>query len=241
MKSLAGLALGLFIGLAASFGFNRAAVAEDQSAYAMMINSNGQSVGTARFVESAAGDVRVVLDVKGLTPGEHGFHIHAVGLCDPAAFTTAGAHFNPNSRQHGLGSSQGPHAGDLPNLVAGPDGSAYLDMTFARFTLTAGTTSILDADGSALIIHADRDDGSTDPTGNSGARVACGVVAKGAPQAASGTTVSPPRTGDGGLIADDSDTAAWKLALPIVAIVASGAFVLLHRSRRKAQSAKAID
>jgi Cu-Zn family superoxide dismutase len=116
--------------------------------------------------------------VKGLPSGKHGFHLHAVGKCDPPEFTTAGAHFNPGRKRHGLKSAQGPHAGDLPNLEVGADGSGKLEYVTKLVTLGSGPASLFDADGTALVIHANPDDDVTDPTGNSGGRIACGTLRK---------------------------------------------------------------
>jgi Cu-Zn family superoxide dismutase len=118
----------------------------------------------------------VNVHVDGMTPGRHGIHIHAVGLCEPATFGSALGHHNPLGTTHGLDSESGGHAGDLPNLVVNPAGIGRLDATTDRATLSAGATSVFDANGSALVIHAGPDDQVTDPTGNSGARVACGVI-----------------------------------------------------------------
>jgi superoxide dismutase, Cu-Zn family len=147
------------------------------TAVAEMRNVNGQPVGTAMFTQ--VGDVvRIVLEVQGLPPGTKGVHIHEVGACEGPTFTSAGGHFNPLGKQHGLQNPQGPHAGDLANIVIGPDGKGRLETSASLVTLGAGPNSILDANGSALIIHAAPDDFRTDPTGNSGARIACGVISK---------------------------------------------------------------
>jgi Cu-Zn family superoxide dismutase len=122
--------------------------------------------------------VRIVLEAQGLSPGAKGVHIHAVGKCDPPDFTTAGSHFNPAGRQHGALNPQGPHAGDLPNLTVGADGKGRLEASIELVTLLTGTNSVFDADGSAIVVHAAPDDFRTDPTGNSGARIACGVIGR---------------------------------------------------------------
>jgi len=139
--------------------------------------ASGQTVGTASFTELTAG-VRVVLEVRGLPPGQKGVHVHEVGRCEAPGFTSAGGHYNPSARQHGILNPQGPHAGDLPNVTVAPDGTGRLETTTDRFTLRPGPTSILDADGSALVVHTGPDDFRTDPTGNSGGRAACGVIVK---------------------------------------------------------------
>jgi Cu-Zn family superoxide dismutase len=146
-------------------------------AVADLEDARGRRVGVATFDE-VAGGVRIVVEVRGLTPGEHGVHIHEVGRCEPPTFASAGGHFNPEQRQHGLENPAGPHAGDLPNLAVAADGTGRLETTTGRITLGGGPASIFDGDGSALVVHAARDDMRTDPTGNSGARAACGVIVR---------------------------------------------------------------
>lgn len=187
-------------------GSVRSVQAADVTAFATIRDSNGQIIGMASFVESGAADVKVTVEVSGLTPGLHGMHVHTVGKCDGPEFVTAGGHFNPRNVKHGLQTSDGPHSGDLPNLVVGSDGKARFSMTVSRFTLSVGSLSLMDADGSAVVVHALPDDGMTDATGNSGGRVACGVVTLGAapvaaPQvpASPVSAISPPSTGDSGL------------------------------------------
>src|SRR5438132_1606063 len=145
-------------------------VAHAQSARAVLKDAQGKVVGTATLNE-VPGGVRIAAQVRGLKPGMHGFHIHAVGKCEPPAFTSAGAHFNPHDKKHGHKNPEGAHAGDLPNLVVGSNGAGSLD------AVAVGTT-LNDVTGLALVIHADPDDEMTDPAGNSGARVACGVITK---------------------------------------------------------------
>ncbi|MBI5878222.1 MAG: superoxide dismutase family protein [Chloroflexi bacterium] len=153
------------------------AAAQTASATAELKNAAGQVVGTATLVQ-ASGGVRVTASVKGLQAGKHGIHIHAVGKCEGPDFTTAGGHFNPDGKQHGAQNPAGAHAGDLPNLTVAVDGSGAYDATAAKATLASGApNSLFDADGSALVIHLSEDDEKTDPTGNSGARIACGVIA----------------------------------------------------------------
>jgi Cu-Zn family superoxide dismutase len=106
-----------------------------------------------------------------------------VGKCEPPPFTSAGAHFNPGARQHGFLNPQGAHAGDLPNITIAADGTGRLETAADGLTLGMGATSLFDADGSAIVVHAAPDDFKTDPTGNSGARIACGIVVKTAPRA----------------------------------------------------------
>lgn len=135
----------------------------------------GGVVGWARFTEDANGILHVNVQVRGLPEGLHGIHIHAVGQCSPT-FAAAGGHHNPLGHDHGLDSPTGAHAGDLPNLVVNGAGNGHLDATSDRATLSVGPVSIFDADGSALVIHFGEDDQVTTPTGNSGSRIACGVI-----------------------------------------------------------------
>lgn len=151
-------------------------------ATAELKNAQGRVVGQATFTEEGTA-VRIVLDVRGLPSGEKGVHIHAVGRCDPPDFTSAGGHFNPLGKRHGLLNPAGPHAGDLPNIIVRADGSGRLEVANPRVGLGASPISLFDADGSALVIHAAPDDYKTDPTGNSGARIACGVIVRRAPAA----------------------------------------------------------
>jgi len=115
----------------------------------------------------------------GLPPGPHGAHLHAVGRCDPPDFSSAGPHWNPTNRQHGTDNPAGPHMGDMPNLTAAQDGSGTIDFTVRGATMQGGQQALLDADGAALVIHADADDYRTDPSGNSGGRIACAVIGAG--------------------------------------------------------------
>jgi Cu-Zn family superoxide dismutase len=149
----------------------------DTTARAELRNAAGQVVGTAQFTQ-VGGALRVLLEVQSLPPGTKAVHVHGVGRCEPPAFTSAGDHFNPLSRQHGALNPAGAHAGDLPNITVAPDGRGRLESTTELMTLLGGPTSVFDADGSALVVHAAPDDFKTDPTGNAGARLACGVITR---------------------------------------------------------------
>ena len=101
-----------------------------------------------------------------------------MGKCEPPEFTTAGSHFNPEGKKHGLSNPEGPHAGDLPNLDVAADGTGQVHYLATKVTLNPGPASLFDADGTAVVVHANADDHFTDPTGNSGGRIACGVIQK---------------------------------------------------------------
>ena len=134
-------------------------------------------VGQATLTE-VGGGVRIVLEASGLRPGPKGVHLHAAGACEPPAFASAGDHFNPHHKGHGLLNPSGPHAGDLPNVTIDADGKGRLETFTERVSLGPGPASLFDDDGTALVIHAAPDDFTTDPSGRSGSRVACGIVKK---------------------------------------------------------------
>jgi Cu-Zn family superoxide dismutase len=139
-------------------------------------DATGRTVGTALLTPATEG-VQVVLSTNGLPAGVHGVHIHMTGQCDPPEFTTAGGHFNPTSRQHGTENPSGPHAGDLPNMTVDANGRGSLSAIARGVTLDGtGANSLRKAGGTALVVHASADDYRTDPSGNSGARIACGVI-----------------------------------------------------------------
>ena len=141
-------------------------------------NAQGESVGTATL-EARPDGVKVILQAAKLAPGQHGLHIHAVGKCAPPDFTSAGSHFNPQGKHHGLENPAGSHAGDLPDLVVGPDGTATAEILATHVSLeSTGANSLFQPEGTALVIHANPDDQKTDPAGNAGARIACGVITK---------------------------------------------------------------
>jgi Cu-Zn family superoxide dismutase len=137
----------------------------------------GNSVGTAMLSPAAKG-VSIKLDLMNLPPGVHGIHVHAVAKCEGPAFTTAGGHLNPDMKHHGLDNPDGPHAGDMLNLTVAADGTAKSTIVAPGVTMGDGANSIFSNGGTALVIHAMTDDQKTDPAGNAGARIACGVIAK---------------------------------------------------------------
>ncbi|HET9717634.1 MAG TPA: superoxide dismutase family protein [Pseudolabrys sp.] len=149
--------------------------AEAQTASAPLKNAEGKEVGSANLVQTSQG-VLINVAVKGLPPGEHALHVHEVGKCEPP-FTSAGGHFNPGSKKHGMLSPEGQHAGDMPNLHIPQSGDLTIEVLNVNITLEKDKpNSVYDADGSAVVIHAGSDDYKTDPTGEAGGRIACGVI-----------------------------------------------------------------
>jgi Cu-Zn family superoxide dismutase len=147
------------------------------TAHADIVDSTGKSVGKATLKQTAAG-VEIKASLSNLPPGTHGMHIHTVGKCDPPDFKSAGGHFNPDAKKHGMNNPDGMHAGDLPNVEVGADGKAKVKVTAAHVTLTDGDHSLFHEGGTSLVIHEKADDYVTDPSGNSGNRIACGVIEK---------------------------------------------------------------
>ena len=150
---------------------------EPLSAEAALKDKDGKEVGRATLIETDEG-LRVAVTGYRLPPGTHGLHVHAVGKCETPQFTSAGPHFNPAGKQHGHLNPQGPHAGDLPNMVVQASGEGGIDVTVKSMTLGPGPTSLLGPAGTSIVVHVMADDDKTDPAGNSGDRIACGVVTK---------------------------------------------------------------
>src|SRR5688572_21262909 len=140
-------------------------------------DAKGNSVGTATISPAPGGGVAINLDVKGLPPGEHAVHFHAVPKCE-APFTSAGGHFNPANKKHGMQNPEGPHAGDMNNLIVDAKGSARSTIVNTKVTMGSEPNSIYANSGTALMIHAAADDMKTDPAGNAGDRIACGVITR---------------------------------------------------------------
>lgn len=166
----------LTLGATGAFLFAVSALpAAAQTANAILKNASGKEVGAVNLIETHHG-VLINLQVKGLPPGEHAFHFHAVGKCEPP-FTSAGGHFNPAGKKHGLLAAEGHHAGDMPNLHIPQSGDLNVEVLNTDVTLEKGKpNSLIDADGASAVIHAGTDDYKSDPAGNAGDRIACGVI-----------------------------------------------------------------
>lgn len=148
----------------------------------MIVNSEfvgqkGEVLGTVRVTQEREG-ARIVANLVGLPAGTYGVHLHEFGRCDWPGFASSGGHFNPGKRQHGHLNPAGEHAGDLPNLVVGDDRRGTMDVVKPGLRLADGDAPLLDLDGSSMMIHAAPDDYKTDPSGNSGARIACAILAR---------------------------------------------------------------
>jgi Cu-Zn family superoxide dismutase len=136
-----------------------------------LIGANGQTIGTVRAWQTAGG-VSFRIDAHGLPHGLHGIHVHPIGRCDPPDFSTAGTHWNPSGREHGLNNPKGPHDGDMPNVTVAANGVLQETVVLSKATMG----QLLDADGSSIMIHAGADDYVSQPAGNSGAKIACAVI-----------------------------------------------------------------
>jgi Cu-Zn family superoxide dismutase len=176
MKALIAVIAGTAVAACASAGLSPGGEA---TASASIRNAAGEERGTASLRQDRDNVVHVDVQVSGMPPGPHGIHFHAVGECDASGtspFASAGAHYNPLGRQHGLDNAAGPHAGDAPNFTVAADGTGRATFTTDRVSLSEGSTTLFDGDGSAIVIHAAADDQISQPAGNAGARIACGVV-----------------------------------------------------------------
>ncbi len=145
------------------------------TAKATIVNAQGEQIGSAQLKQTARG-VLITLNVSKLPPGMHAFHIHSVGKCDPPDFKSAGPHFNPTGKKHGKKNPEGHHAGDLPNISVKPSGKGYVGVVVPDVTLGPGPNSLFSPEGTSIVIHAKPDDETTDPAGNAGDRIACGVI-----------------------------------------------------------------
>jgi Cu-Zn family superoxide dismutase len=147
-------------------------------AVAKLMAGDGSSRGTASVTEAADG-LHVLVKGTGLTPGMHAVHVHMTGTCTAPDFASAGGHWNPTGRKHGMDNPAGAHMGDMPNMTVGSDGTGGIEYVIAGGMISGGTMPLLDADGAAVVIHAQADDNMSDPAGNAGGRIACGVLAVG--------------------------------------------------------------
>ncbi len=150
------------------------AQAAPASASAKLVDSAGKHVGNAKLTQTAHG-VLISVDLHGLKPGMHAIHLHETGKCEGPAFKTAGGHFNPGKKEHGFMNAGGAHAGDMPNIDVPKDGKVKAELLAGDASLD----QLLDADGAALVLHAKADDYKSQPAGDAGDRVACGVIEKG--------------------------------------------------------------
>ncbi len=168
--------MGVLVGLAL-VGLTATGCSSSNTARAELKDASGQVVGDATFTAASEADgVEITVNVHDLPPGTHGIHVHDVGRCDSPDYTSAGGHFNPDGKQHGLENPNGPHNGDLPNLTVGPDGAGTLNEVTPRLQDLGEGRNLFDGDGVALVIHAGPDDQMTDPSGNSESRIACGLM-----------------------------------------------------------------
>jgi len=169
-----------FLLVVAALAVVPAASAQDKKPQPITVNlkdGQGKAVGTATISPAAQG-VKIKLNVQNLTPGEHAIHFHETAKCDGPDFKTAGPHFNPDGKKHGLQNPEGPHAGDMPNFTVDAKGKSKATVTDPNVTLGDDPHSVFTGGGTSLVIHAKADDGKTDPSGSSGERVACGLITR---------------------------------------------------------------
>lgn len=167
----------IFFAVAVAYSFGAVSLSA-QMKHVDLNDAKGQSVGMAMISPLKGGGVSIDLDVHGLPPGEHGLHFHAVPKCAGPDFASAGGHFNPMNKKHGMQNPEGPHAGDMNNFKVDAKGIAKITVTNKNVTAGAETNSMYANGGTALVIHAAADDMKSDPDGNAGARIACGAITK---------------------------------------------------------------
>jgi Cu-Zn family superoxide dismutase len=165
--------LAAMLAIVVALGLGSSALAADKAS-AVLKDKDGKEVGKVELTDTPSG-VLMRLTLDDVPPGDHAFHVHGVGKCEPPDFKSAGPHFNPDETKHGLMNPEGPHSGDMPNLHVPDSGKLTVEVFNEMVTLDA-EQALLDGDGSAIVVHAVADDYTTDPAGNAGDRIACGVV-----------------------------------------------------------------
>jgi len=168
----------LFVGVCAVILAAPVLAQDAQKASGSFIDQNGKEIGTATLSQTPSG-VLIDVEIRGLPPGPHAFHVHEKGVCDaPGKFTSAGGHYNVGGKQHGYSMTGGPHAGDMPNQFAGPDGVLRAQVLNPNVTLGTGNGTLFGPDGTALVVHAKLDDYRSQPAGDAGDRIACAIIKK---------------------------------------------------------------
>jgi superoxide dismutase, Cu-Zn family len=201
-------------------------LAAGQAATGQLKDKEGKILGTVTLTQNNEGGVKLEVNYSNLPAGPHGIHFHAVGKCEGPDFASAGGHFNPDSHKHGLQTAEGGHAGDLPNLVVPAGGNGAFEATSMQITLGEGPHQLIGQQGAALVIHAAADDEKTDPSGNSGARIACAVL-----------NLQPanlPASGLGNAFPTPEDL-LWSLPLilALLAALALGSLLVFRRTSRR--------